>query len=102
MDLEATDAKLEHQSQELVWQQATQPPLDDDDTHMGAPSMLCFTHVAYNMVSATCHLEDIFDTPDPKNNEQLHEARRLFRVSLSNRLRVRPHSATPHPLDCPS
>ena len=49
---------------------------------MGAPSGLCFPHVAYNMVAAAYHLEDISDTPDPKTNERLHEAKWLLHIAL--------------------
>jgi predicted glycosyltransferase len=55
---------------------------NDDDACMGAPSMLCFPHVAYNMVATTCRLGDIYDTLDPKTNEWLHKARRLLYVTL--------------------
>jgi hypothetical protein len=34
------------------------------------------------MAAAAYWLEDISDTPDPKTNEWLHEARRLLRVAL--------------------
>jgi len=46
------------------------------------PSTLLFPHVAYNTVAAACRLGDISDTPDPKNNERLHEARRLLHIAL--------------------
>jgi hypothetical protein len=29
----------------------------------------------YNMVATACHLEDIFNMPDPKTNERLNEAK---------------------------
>ena len=58
------------------------PLVDDDDACMGAPSGLCFPHAAYNMAAATCRVEDIFDTPDPKTNEWLNEAKRLLHVAL--------------------
>jgi hypothetical protein len=47
---------------------------NNDDDRTGAPSMLCFPQEAYNMVVATCQLEDISDTLDPKSNKRLHEA----------------------------
>ena len=75
MDLEAAEAELECQRQELARQQAAQPPIDDDDTRSGAPSMPRFPRAAYNMVAAACHLENISDTLDPKTNERLHKAR---------------------------
>jgi hypothetical protein len=31
---------------------------DDDDARTGAPSGLCFPRAGYNMVAATCHLEE--------------------------------------------
>jgi hypothetical protein len=34
------------------------------------------------MVATACRLEDISDTPDPKTNEWLNEAKRLLRVAL--------------------
>jgi hypothetical protein len=34
------------------------------------------------MVVVACQLEDISDTPDPKTNECLHEAKRLLHVTL--------------------
>ena len=34
------------------------------------------------MAATACRLEDISDTPDPKTNEQLNEAKRLLYVSL--------------------
>jgi hypothetical protein len=34
------------------------------------------------MAATACQLEDISDTPDPKTNEHLHEAKRLLRVTL--------------------
>jgi len=34
------------------------------------------------MVAAACRLGDISDTPDPKNNERLHEARWLLHIAL--------------------
>ena len=49
---------------------------------MGAPSGLCFPHAAYNMAAATCRVEDIFDTPDPKTNEWLNEVKWLLHVAL--------------------
>jgi hypothetical protein len=58
------------------------PLSDDDDTHTGVPSGLCFPHAVYNMVATACRLEDISDTPDPKTNEWLNEAKRLLRVAL--------------------
>jgi hypothetical protein len=44
--------------------------------------MLRFHRATYNMAVATCHLEDISDTPNPKTNERLHEARRLVHIAL--------------------
>ena len=82
MDLEATEAEIEHQRQDLAWQQATQPPRNDDDARTAAPSTLRFPRAAYNMAAAACQLEDIFDTSDPKTNEWLHEARQLLYVTL--------------------
>jgi len=49
---------------------------------MAAPSDLCFPHAAYNMVAIAYHLEDIFDTPDPKTNEWLNEVKRLLCITL--------------------
>jgi hypothetical protein len=43
--------------------------------------MLYFPCVTYNKATAACHLEDTFDTLDPKTNKQLHKARRLLRVA---------------------
>ena len=60
---------------------------------MGAPSGLCFPHVAYNMAAAACHLEDISNMSDPKTNEQLNEGKRLLRVSLEQQAKS---SATQH------
>jgi hypothetical protein len=34
------------------------------------------------MAVAACRLEDIFDMPDPKNNEWLNAAKRLLCVAL--------------------
>jgi hypothetical protein len=34
------------------------------------------------MAATACHLEDIFDTLDPKTNEQLNEAKRLLHIAL--------------------
>jgi hypothetical protein len=34
------------------------------------------------MVVAACRIEDISDTPNPKTNEWLNEAKRLLRVTL--------------------
>jgi hypothetical protein len=34
------------------------------------------------MAAATCCLEDIFNTPDAKTNEQLNEAKQLLRIAL--------------------
>jgi hypothetical protein len=34
------------------------------------------------MVVAACRIEDISDTPNPKTNEWLNEAKRLLRVAL--------------------
>jgi hypothetical protein len=36
----------------------------------------------YNVVAITCHLEDIFDTSDPKTNERLNKVKRLLHVAL--------------------
>ena len=58
------------------------PLSDGDDTHMGAPSGLCFPHVSYNMAATAYRLEDIFDTLDPKTNEWLSEAKQLLCVTL--------------------
>ena len=58
------------------------PHGNDDDARMGAPSGLCFPHATYNMAAAGCCLEDISDTPDPKTNKRLNEAKRLLRVAL--------------------
>jgi hypothetical protein len=55
---------------------------DGDDTRTGAPSSLCFPCTVYNMAVAACRLEDIFDMPDPKNNEWLNAAKRLLCVAL--------------------
>ena len=54
---------------------------DDNDAGMGAPSGLCFPHVAYNMVDAY-HLEDISDMPNLKTNERLNEAKRVLHIAL--------------------
>ena len=54
VDLEATEAEIEHQRQDLAWQQATQPPRNDDDARTGAPSTLRFPRAAYNMAAAAC------------------------------------------------
>ena len=54
---------------------------------MGAPSDLCFPCVAYNLVIATYHLEDIFDTSDLKTNERLNEAKRLLHVALEQQVK---------------
>jgi hypothetical protein len=59
-----------------------QPPINEDDACTGAPSTLRFPREAYNMAAATYRLEDISDTPDPKTNKWLHEARWLFHVAL--------------------
>jgi hypothetical protein len=75
VDLEATEAELKCQRQFFARQQVVQPPINDDDTRIGAPSTLRFPQASYNMVATACQLEDISDTPDPKTNEQLHEAR---------------------------
>ena len=53
-----------------------------DDAHMGPPSGLYFARIMYNMAAAAYHLEDISDTPDPKTNEWLNEAKRLLHVAL--------------------
>jgi hypothetical protein len=82
VNLEAVEAELERQRLDFAWQQATHPLGDDDDTRMGAPSGLRFHCAAYNMATAACRLEDISDTPDPKTNERLNEAKRLLRVAL--------------------
>ena len=82
MDLEAVEAELKCQRQDLAWQQATHPLGDDDDAHTGAPSGLCFTRAAYNMASVACGLEDIFDTSDSKTNERLNEVKRFLHVAL--------------------
>jgi len=82
VDLEATEAELECQRQDLALQQATQPLGDDDDSCMGAPSGLCFPRATYNMVAAACCLEDISNTLDLKTNVRLNEAKQLFRVAL--------------------
>jgi hypothetical protein len=34
------------------------------------------------MVVIACHLEDIFDMPDPKTNERLNKAKQLLHVAL--------------------
>jgi hypothetical protein len=44
--------------------------------------MLRLPRVAYNMAAAACRLEDISDTPDPKTNERLHEAKQLLHIAL--------------------
>jgi hypothetical protein len=41
---------------------------------------LRFPRAAYNMAAVACRLEDIYDMPDPKTSEHLHEAKRLLRV----------------------
>jgi hypothetical protein len=61
-------------------------PIDDDDSRTGAPSMLHFPRVAYDMAAAACRLEDISNTSDLKTNEKPHEARRLFRVTLEQQV----------------
>jgi hypothetical protein len=75
VDLEAIKAELECQRQDFAQQEAMHPLSDDDNTCTGAPSGLCFPHAAYNMAATTCHLEDISNTPDPKTNERLDEAK---------------------------
>jgi hypothetical protein len=82
VDLEAIEVELEHQRQDFVWQQTVHPLNDDDDARTGAPSGHCFPHAVYNMASATCHLEDIANTLDPKTNEWLNEAKWLLHVAL--------------------
>jgi predicted negative regulator of RcsB-dependent stress response len=86
VDLEAAKAKLECQREDFARQQVVQPLGNNDDTHTGAPSTLRFPHVAYNMAAAACSLEDISDTPDPKTNERLHEAKRLLRIALEQQV----------------
>lgn len=81
MDLEAAKAELKRQREELACQQAVLP-VDDDDAHVGAPSLLCFPRVAYNMAAAACRLEDISDTLDPRTNERLHEVKQLLCIAL--------------------
>jgi hypothetical protein len=34
------------------------------------------------MAVAACHLDDISDTPDPKTNKRLNEAKQLLHVAL--------------------
>jgi hypothetical protein len=80
--LEAAEAKLEHQRQDFVWQQAVHPLSDDDDACAGAPSNLYFPDVAYNMATTACHLEDISNMPDPKTNEWLNKAKCLLYIAL--------------------
>jgi hypothetical protein len=82
VDLEATEAGLERQRQDLARQRAAHSLGDDDDVRMGAPCGLYFPCVAYNMAAAACHLEDISDMPDPKTNKRLNEAKWLLRVAL--------------------
>ena len=82
VDLEATEAELKLQRQELARQQVMHPLGNDDDTRTGAPSGLCFPHVVYNMVAATCHLEDISDMPDLKTNKELNKVKWLLHVAL--------------------
>jgi hypothetical protein len=62
VDLEATEAELKCQRQDVEQQRAAHP-LDNNDTRTGALSGLCFPRMAYNMVAATCRLEGISDTP---------------------------------------
>jgi hypothetical protein len=86
VDLEAAEAELECQRWDFVWQQATHPLDNDDNACTGAPSGLCFSHVAYNMAAIACHLEDISNTSNLKTNEWLNEVRWLFRVALEQQV----------------
>jgi hypothetical protein len=69
VDLEATKAELECQRYDFAQQQAAQPPINDDDAYMGAPSILRFPWAAYNMAAIACRLEDISNMPDLKTTE---------------------------------
>ena len=80
--MEAAEAELECQMQDLAQQRAMHPLGDDEDTRTVAPSGLCFPRAAYNMVATTCRLEDIFDTSNSKTNEWLNKAKWLLRVGL--------------------
>jgi hypothetical protein len=62
VDLEAVEAELKHQRQDLAWQRDAHPLNDDDDTCTGAPSGLCFPYAAYNMAAIVYRREDISDT----------------------------------------
>ena len=84
MDLEATEAELERQNQDLAWQQATQPPATATMPARELPAPYASPpRAAYNMAAAAAYrLEDISDTSDPKTDEGLHEVRRLLHVAL--------------------
>jgi hypothetical protein len=38
------------------------------------------------MAATSCRLEDIFDTPEPKTNERLNEAKRLLHVIVEQQV----------------
>lgn len=57
----------------MVEQRQTTPHNNDDRT--GAPSVLRFPHMAYNMAAVAYHLGDITNMLDSWTNERLHEAR---------------------------
>ena len=82
LDLEAAEAELERQRQDLAWQQAMHPLGDDADVRTGAPSELYFHRTVYNMVATAYRLEDISNMPDPKTNERLNEVKRPLCVAL--------------------
>lgn len=43
---------------------------------------MSFPRAEYNMTAATCNLDDISDTPDPRTNKKLLEAQRLLHIAL--------------------
>lgn len=51
-------------------------------TTPAAPDMLCFPQAAYNMAATVCRLSDISDTPEPRTNEKLLEARWVLHFTL--------------------
>ena len=75
MDLEAAVAELERQRRDLAQQRAAHPLINDDDARTRAPNDLCFPRAVYNMAATAYRLEDISDTPNPKTNEGLNEAK---------------------------
>ena len=49
---------------------------------MGAPDGFCFPCASYIMAATACRLDDISDTPNPKTNEWLNEAKWLLRIAF--------------------